>query len=110
VSDSGPEQKPLHLRARAELDIAEAIDCYLQQSPTAAQGFVDKLEAAFIPIRRAPATGSTRLAHGLNLPGLRSWPLSHDPHLVCYVERATRIDVWRVLHSRRQIAPWLMAD
>jgi toxin ParE1/3/4 len=29
---------------------------------------------------------------------------------VFYVEHATRIDVWRVLHGRRDIAGWLQQD
>lgn len=103
--------KPLHLRTVATMDVTETIDDYLAESPLAAQGFVDALEAAFTHIRRAPATGSPRLAHELNLPGLRSWPLGrHYPQIVFYVEHATRIDVWRVLHGRRDITGWLQQD
>jgi toxin ParE1/3/4 len=43
----------------------------------------------------------------LNLPGLRSWPLTRFPHLVFYVERPEHIDVWRVLHGRRDIPVWM---
>jgi toxin ParE1/3/4 len=103
--------KPLHLRTAATMDITAAIDDYLLESPRAAQGFVDALEAAFVHIRRAPATGSPRLAHELNLPGLRSWPLGRRyPQIVFYVEHTARIDVWRVLHGRRDIAAWLQGD
>ena len=41
--------------------------------------------------------------HELNLPGLRSWPLTHYPYLVFYLERADHVDVWRVLHGQRDI-------
>jgi toxin ParE1/3/4 len=43
----------------------------------------------------------------LNLPGLRLWPLAHDPHLVFYVERPEHIHVWRVLHGQGDIPAWM---
>ena len=46
-------------------------------------------------------------AHELNLPGLRFWPLKRFPYLVFYVEHASHIDVWRVLHGKRDIPVWL---
>jgi len=45
----------------------------------------------------------------LNLPGVRFWPLTRHPYLVFYVERDDHIDVWRVLHGRRDVPAW-MAD
>jgi toxin ParE1/3/4 len=48
-----------------------------------------------------------RYAHELNLPGLRSWSLTHHPHLVFYVARSDDIDVWRVLHVQRDIPTWM---
>ena len=46
----------------------------------------------------------------LNIPGLRSWPLTRYPHLVFYMEREDHIDVWRVLHGVRDIPAWLVDD
>jgi toxin ParE1/3/4 len=46
----------------------------------------------------------------LNIPGLRSWPLTRYPYLVFYIERDNHIDVWRVLQSQRDIAKWLSAN
>ena len=57
--------------------------------------------------RRTPITGSPRYAHELNLPGLRSWPCKRYPYLVFYVELADSIDVWWVLHTRRDTPRWL---
>ena len=73
----------------------------------AASGFVDALEAAYRHIARHPASGSSRYAHELDLPDLRSWPLSRYPFLVFYVECPQHIDVWRVLHTRRDLPAWL---
>jgi toxin ParE1/3/4 len=102
--------KPLVRRARADADVAEAIDYYLAEAPGAAPGFVDALEAAYDHIRRAPATGSPRYAHELNLPGLRFWPCKRYPYLVFYIERERSIEVWRVLHGKRDIPRWLQAE
>lgn len=99
--------KPLIRRARADADVAEAIDYYLTESTTAALHFIDALEAAYEHIRRAPATGSPRYAHELNLPGLRFWRCKRYPYLVFYVEQVDRIEVWRVLHAKRDIPHWL---
>jgi len=85
--------KPQHRRARADADVLDAIDPYLAEAPEAASGFVDALEAADQNIQRAPATGSPRYAHELNLPGLRFWVCTRYPYLVSYMELADRIEV-----------------
>jgi toxin ParE1/3/4 len=43
----------------------------------------------------------------LDIPGLRSWPLRRFPYVIFYIEQENHIDVWRVLHARRDI-PALM--
>lgn len=48
-----------------------------------------------------------RYAHELNLPGLRTWPLTRYPHLVFYIEHPDHVDVWRVLHGQRGIPVWM---
>ena len=53
--------------------------------------------------RHRPAAGSSRYARALDLPGLRSWPLKRYPYLVFYTEREDSVDVWRVLHGRRDV-------
>jgi toxin ParE1/3/4 len=96
--------RPVVPRSAANEDIKEALDYYLGASSVeAALGFIDALESAYRHIARAPASGSPRYAHELDIPGLRSWPLRRYPHVVFYVERAEYIDVWRVLHGERDI-------
>ena len=68
---------------------------------------MEAIEQAFRYIGRHPATGSTRYAQELDLPGLRCWPVKRYPYLVFYVERDDHIDVWRVLHGQRDIPAWL---
>jgi toxin ParE1/3/4 len=100
--------KPIVPRELANRDVDEAIAYYLSESSDeVALGFVDALERAYQHIGRHPAGGSSGYAVELNLPGLRSWPLRRFPHLVFYVETKDCIDVWRVLHSARDIPAWM---
>lgn len=72
-----------------------------------ALGFIDALRNAYRTISSRPASGSPRYAHELELPGLRSRTLARSPYIVFYVEQADHIDVWRVLHAKRDIPSWL---
>jgi toxin ParE1/3/4 len=90
--------------------VESAIDYYLAEGATdAALGFIDALEQAYRHISSNAATGSPRYGHELGLAGLRSWPLTAYPFLVFYLERDDYIDVWRLLHTRRDI-PVRMAE
>lgn len=103
--------KPLVQRELASSDIDQAITHYLEQdAPAAATGFVDALERAYAHISKHAATGSPRYAHELDIPGLRSWPLNKYPYLVFYVERVNHVDVWRVLHMKRDIPAWMVDE
>ena len=75
--------------------------------PAPLKAFVDALERAYHHISRHPGTGSLRYAHELNLPGLRFWPPTRYPYLVFYIERDTHVDVWRVIHTQRDIPAWM---
>lgn len=100
--------KPIVPREFANRDVDKAIAYYLKEaSDEVALGFVDALERAYQHIGRYPASGSSQYAVELNLPGLRSWPLRRFPHLVFYVETKDCSDVWRVLHSARDIPVWM---
>ena len=59
--------------------------------------------AAIEHLRRHPFTGSLRFAFELEIPDLRSWRLKRFPYLVFYVADDELIDIWRVLHLRRDI-------
>ena len=95
-------------RELANRDVEEAIDRYLAEaSAKVALGFVDELEKAYAHIARHPAAGSPRYAHQLGLADLRFWPLGRYSYLVFYIERDEQIDVWRVLHEKRDIPAWM---
>lgn len=100
--------KPVVQRALAHADIEQAIGFYqVEANVAAALGFVDALEVAVAHIALNPATGSPRYAHELNLPGLRTWPLTKYPYLIFYIELDQQIDVWRVLHMATDIPNWM---
>lgn len=100
--------KPVIPRERARADVDHAIDYYASEAGfEIALGFIGALEDAYRHIGEAPATGSPRWAHELNLPGLRSHGLKGFPWLVFYLEFDAHIDVWRVLHAKRDIPVWM---
>lgn len=102
--------KPVRLRRLAADDVDATIDGLLAEAtPHVATRFIDALERSLLHIGRHPHSGSLRFAYDLDIPELRAWPLSRFPYLIFYVERENEIDVWRVLHIRRDI-PASLAD
>ena len=103
-------------RQQADRDIDAALGHYLEVSVSAADGFANAIYAinamarAFAHGQRAPASGSPRWAHALNIPGLRSWVCTRYPDIVFCMLLPDRIEVWRVLHARRDIPAWLHDD
>lgn len=99
------------LRALAAVDIEAAVDHYRDEAGSqVALDFVDALEAAIDHLRNHPNSGSLRFAFELEIPELRSWPLRKFPYLIFYVPEDDRIDIWRVLHARRDIPAYLSSD
>ena len=72
--------------------------------------FIDALDKVYTHIPRHLAPVSPCFAYALNIPGLRSWPLTRYPYLVFFMAREDHIDVWRVWHGQRDIAAWLVDD
>lgn len=98
------------LRAAAERDVEDAALYYRREAGSeTALGFVDALEAGIAHLCDHPLIGSLRFAFELEIPNLRSWPLQRFPHLLFYVPEDNRIDIWRVLHARRDIPAFLTA-
>lgn len=92
------------LRASARRDVDEVVARYLEEAGAqVALGFIDALDGAFRQIADHPDSGSPRHGQELNLPGLRSWPGKAHPHVVFYMTGEGLVDVWRVLHGRRDI-------
>lgn len=100
--------KPVVLRRQADRDVEAALDHLRSEAgESVAYGFVAALAEACRHLSSNPATASPRYGHELGLPGLRSWPLRRYPYLVFFVERDDHLDVWRVLHAKRDIPAWM---
>jgi toxin ParE1/3/4 len=102
--------KPVRLRRLAADDIDTAVAYFqIEAGPEVVGRFINSLEAAPAHVGRHPHHGTLRFSYELDIPALRAWPLSQFPYLVFYLERDDVIDVWRILHTRRDI-PATLAD
>jgi toxin ParE1/3/4 len=103
--------RSVRLRERAVTDIDLAADYYLREADEAvALRFVDAVERAVSHISQSSQSGSLRFSCELGIPDLRVSPVVRFPYLVFYVVGDNdAVDVWRVLHSRRDI-PSAIAD
>ena len=100
--------KPVELRRLAADDIDAALSYYRREAgESLTTRFVDALEEELSRLSRHPLIGSLRYSYELNIPALRSWSLAAFPYIVFYIDRAEFVDVWRVLHARRDIPAWL---
>ena len=99
---------PIIPRELARRDAEQAVDHYLDEAGRdVAYSFIDALEAAYAQIAENPAASSPRWGYEINLPGLRSYKLKRFPYLVFFMAREDHVDVWRVLHTQRDIPSWL---
>jgi len=95
-------------RELARNDAEAAVDYYASEAgPEVAHGFIDALQTAYDLIANHPESGSLRYSYELGLPDLRNVYLKRYPYLVFYREQADYIDVWRVLHAKRDIPQWM---
>jgi toxin ParE1/3/4 len=94
----------VHLRSLAASDIDAAI-AHLrgEGGESLALAFIDQIEHAVGRIGRSPHIGSLQFSYELGIPELRVWRPKKLPYLIFYVPFDDRIDVWRLLHSRRDI-------
>ena len=96
--------KVVELEARAARDIQTAVDYYATEAGSSvAHRFVSALDEAFELLGGHPLLASTRWAHEVGIPELRSWSLQHFPYVVFYVDGPSAVDIWRVLHASRDI-------
>ena len=97
--------RTVQIRATADRDITQAV-AYLasEASPKIARDFVLALERALRTLGEQPAIGSPRFGEILDVEGLRTWPLGRFPYLAFYRFDDVHVDLWRVLHTRRDIA------
>lgn len=102
--------KKLVRRSVADADVLAALDYYVKNAPEYALAFIDDLERAYHHIQRFPESGSTRYAFELDLPNLRMWQCDKYPYLIFYVDLPQQIEIWRVLHRKKDIPPTFQTD
>lgn len=91
------------VKSRVDADIDAALRWYSKEAPEQVSRLLAVLKTTLASIKKAPALGSPRYAHELDLPGLRTRMTKNFPYLVFYLEQASAITVLRVLHVRRDI-------
>lgn len=95
---------PVILREQADRDVAAAIAYYgADAGRDVALAFIDALQATITVIGERPLTGSGRWGELTNLPGLRSMRIAKYPWIIFYAPLEREVEVWRVLHAKRDI-------
>jgi toxin ParE1/3/4 len=94
---------PVRLRERALDDLDAAAAYYDEHAAHITQPFIDAFLTAKTHIAHHPRTGSKKYANNPRLKGLRFWLLTDFPYAVFYVERASHIEIVRVLHQSSDI-------
>lgn len=103
--------RAVRLRARAASDVDDAVDHYQREAGVVvALDFIEALERSLSRIRHSPHVGSLRFSYKLRIPELRVLGTRRFPYLIFYVPGDNSIDVWRVLHSRQDMAARLTDD
>jgi toxin ParE1/3/4 len=96
--------KPVQFRELATLDLESASGYYVAEADVAtAIRFVDAVEATARRIGRNPRLGSLKFSYELTIPDLRVMSVGKFPYLLFYLERESSVDVWRLLHTSRDI-------
>ena len=94
--------RPVRLRQLAAIDLEDASDYYRREAGAqVALEFIDAVERGMKRISRNPQLGSLHFAYELAIPDLRAWPLQRFPYVLFYVDADDEIDLWRILHTRR---------
>lgn len=100
--------KPIVPRQLARSDVENALDYYAREAGAqTAINFVDALQSTYTLIAKHPASGSLRYAYELGLPDMRTVTLKAFTYIVFYLEQDDHVDIWRILHAKRDIPAWL---
>ena len=85
-------------------DVHDIIYYYRKQAGTAvAENFAIEIDEAYARLRQHPNIGSPRPALDLDIEGVKSWVLKRFPHQIFYEIQNDHVELWRILHPRRDI-------
>lgn len=92
----------------ANQDIHSVINHYIDlQAAKAGTEFLVALEKAYEFIGQFPDAGSKRLGILMRLPELRTWSLTKFPYSLIYMCDAQCVDIFRLLHHKRDMPNYL---
>jgi len=96
--------KPLIRRSAVRRDELDAVAYYAREAGLeVALRFNEALRDTYRAIAERPGSGSPRYGDLLAMSRLRSRPVGRFPYFVFYMEHEEHIEVWRVLHAKRDI-------
>lgn len=98
-------KKELRILPSADTDIDSGFYHYQEQGDLElAFRFVDKVQETCERLRKMPYIGSPRDFPSSRFRGLRQWPVKgFEDYLIFYRVTQDRIDIYRILHGRRDI-------
>ena len=93
--------KPIRLRSEAELEIEEAFEYYLRESPRIADRFLKQISASFKKIQKNP------LLYPPYTKNTRRRILGSFPFSVIYQEKEEVILIVAIAHAKRREGYWI---
>ena len=94
----------------AMTDVHDIICYYREQVGAAiAENFAIEIDEAYTRIKQHPNIGSPRPALDLDIEGIKSWTLKRFPHQIFYEIQGDHVQLWRILHPRRDITQGLLS-
>lgn len=94
--------KPVVLRPQAREDRRQEVRHYRQEAGAqVAAKLVDALRKALLVLQGQPSIGSPTLGLEIGIAGMRTWRVEGFPLSVWYFERATHVDVARLVGQRQ---------
>jgi len=91
-------------------DADDVIDYYREHAGvTVAESFAFEIDEAFTCLSKHPNIGSPRPEHDLDITGIKSWALKRFPHQIYYNVQDEHIELWRILHPRRDVTQAILS-
>jgi toxin ParE1/3/4 len=98
-------------RRHAIADVHDIICYYREHAGTATgENFAIEIDEAYARLSKHPNIGSPRPAYDLEMEGLKSWALKRFPHQIYYNVHDDHVELWRILHPRRDITQAMLDD
>lgn len=91
-------------------DVLDVVDYYREHAGTpVAEKFPFEVDQALERLSQHPNIGSPRPALELDIEGIKSWALNRFPHQIFYEIQDDHVELWRILHPRRDITQAMLS-